>query len=130
MANIFLLYDNGLQYSTVDKEGTFQPMGEETRTGCNSGEEVIWQISQFDTQIDKLKGIDTKNKKNYSLPKGHWKDTWQEKPKKSGDTLVGIPVAPDATKEDPAVFAYDIVFKLKSKDTDTTVDPGVNIPPE
>ena len=130
MATIYLKYDDGLQYSVTDDEGSFEPMGEKTITGDSSGEEVTWQISRFDSEIEELKKIVTKNKKSFSPSKGHWKDTWEAKPKKNKDgSISGTPVAPDATKEDPAIFAYDIVYVLKnSKGKETTLDPNIQVP--
>ncbi len=130
MATIYLKYDNGLQCSTDNK--SWEEVTEGTITGCNSNELISWQISDQDEQLQELQSIvPVSGKANVKLPDGaHWEDTWEVIPKVvSNSEVQGCPMPEGATKENPAVFAYNISFVLKKNpQVVVTIDPVINIP--
>ncbi|MFY0689243.1 MAG: hypothetical protein JXQ90_18885 [Cyclobacteriaceae bacterium] len=123
---IYLKYDGELKYSTDDIN--FSPMNEETITGGNSGEAINWIVSQSDIQLTKIKIKDLNKKDGVILPGGSWKDTWEVKPKNvNNKECTGTPLAPEATQENPAYFAYDVQYNVQDGPTQT-LDPGIRIP--
>ena len=130
MATIYLKYDGALQCSTDDK--SWEKMTEGTIIGCNSNELISWQISDQDDQMQELQSIvPIEGKSSVRLPSGgHWEDEWEVIPKVvSEKEIQGCPMPKDATKEKPAVYAYNISFVLKSNPQKViTIDPGTQVP--
>ena len=129
--NVFLWYDGEMKFSTTkDDPSAFEKLLPTSAVGCNSGEELNWIVSSLDTEIQSIK---VKNKKK--IPgkrpvKGGWKETWEQKPKKVSNThFQAIPKDDEATKDNPAVFAWELTYNLKGGGGPITIDPGVWTPP-
>lgn len=129
--NIYLWYDREMKYSDVgDDPSKFKKLKITTAIGCNSGEEMNWIVSSHDSEIKKISVKDKKKIPGKKPKKGGWKDTWDEKPKKITDThFQGVPRDDQATKDNPAVFAWEITYYLKSGGAPITIDPGTWTPP-
>ncbi|MEM6642469.1 MAG: hypothetical protein AAF616_05790 [Bacteroidota bacterium] len=129
--SVYLLFDGEMKYSvSKDDLYNFKKLTTVTAIGCESGEEMNWFVSKHDEQIQSIR-ITNKSEIPGKKPViGKWKNTWIQVPESVTDKhCKGIVDAPEATKEDPAVFAWELSYLLIGAKNEVSIDPGTWTPP-
>jgi hypothetical protein len=80
---VYLLFDAQLRYSLNDEPKNFKPLEETRESGCENGEETIWQVSVHDELIEEIRVIPLSFKTN-DPDMGSCSANWIRMPENTG----------------------------------------------